>query len=749
MATVRTAAAALAIGAIVSTECFTVVAPSAARVGVSAVHGESFGATGSTSSSSISVAGAATVGVLAVAAGQALSRKRTLRTSAVAMQAKPFAGGLVGGESAFGGDFNFDPLGLAEKFENKLPYFREAELKHGRICMLAWVGLVAQEGPRLPIWPESCTKAANAVEAHQLCIGTLYQKDIGFTWGSFEDIGPLGVGFWLIGFIEVLTTKAKTSDEFLETFWYGGIPEPSPGLTLANAGDYQLGANFLPADEAKAREMKLKELKNGRLAMLAFGGAITQATITGHGFPWLSAERQHASSGLSSSVSAPKAALAGRSSAVARRAEAETDDGFLPYKMSKAVPFLPLSPALETMVGGEEEGFDPIGVSLSIDSRWLREAELKHSRVAMLATVGWAVTDLGVRLPGEAFQVSTVKAHNVMVLNNTLTHMLIWFGVAEFFGALAIIKAQEGKTDRAPGDFGFRALYPSDAAGQYQMQLKELRNGRLAMLAIGGMATLGVFTGQEWPTYGLFAQAESSTISRTASALCGSRPKASARSVTRAALERSSSLPFLDKPQNLQDLPGSEQEFDPVGFSDTFDIKWMREAEIKHGRVAMLATVGFLVTSTFTLPGATPEADSLKAFYSAPPGLWAALIFLAGYAESSGYSGTPVGFGQTAVPKANGISILDMFEGSERVPGDFGFRALYPSDPAGQRQMQTKEINNGRLAMFAIGGMVHHNLVVSAGLFPLFPDGWKGPYNTWKAVSFLDIWQKLNPEMLQ
>jgi len=419
----------------------------------------------------------------------------------------------------------------------------------------------------------------------------------------------------------------------------------------------------------------------------------------------------------------------------------------LPYKMSKAVPFLPLSPALETMVGGEEEGFDPIGVSLSIDSRWLREAELKHGRVAMLAVVGWATTDLGVRIPGEAVQVSTVKAHNVMVLNQTLTHMIVWLAVAEFFGFLAIVKAQEGKTDRAPGDFGFRALYPADAKGQYDMQLKELRNGRLAMLAIGGMATLGVFTGQEWPSYGLFAEGEQHPR-RSGFALCGQQA-VSRFSAIAARASRSASLPFLDKPEKLAGFVGEEQEFDPVGFSDTFDVKWMREAEIKHGRVSMLACVGFLVTSTFVLPGATVEADSLKAVYSAPPGLWAALLFLVGYAESSGYSGTPVGFGQTAVPKAGGISILDMFEGSERVPGDFGFRALYPADAAGQRQMQLKEINNGRLAMFALGGMVHHNLVVSGGLFPLIPEGWKGPYNTWKAVSFLDIWQKLNPEMLQ
>eukprot|EP00438_Fugacium_kawagutii_P002978 Skav211139 [mRNA] locus=scaffold4091:170723:171912:+ [translate_table: standard] len=41
-------------------------------------------------------------------------------------QEKPFAGGLIGGESAFAGqDFNFDPLGLAVKCERYLPWFRE------------------------------------------------------------------------------------------------------------------------------------------------------------------------------------------------------------------------------------------------------------------------------------------------------------------------------------------------------------------------------------------------------------------------------------------------------------------------------------------------------------------------------------------------------------------------------------------------------------------------------------------------
>ena len=39
--------------------------------------------------------------------------------------------------------------------------------------------------------------------------------------------------------------------------------------------------------------------------------------------------------------------------------------------------------------------------------------------------------------------------------------------------------------------------------------------------------------------------------------------------------------------------------FDPLGFSDYYDIKWLQEAEIKHGRIAMLAAVG-MVRGTYS-----------------------------------------------------------------------------------------------------------------------------------------------------
>jgi len=399
--------------------------------------------------------------------------------------------------------------------------------------------------------------------------------------------------------------------------------------------------------------------------------------------------------------------------------------------MSKAVPFLPVSPALEGYVG-EEDGFDPMGFTLAWDVRWCREAELKHARVAMLAVVGWITTDLGYRVPGDIFQVSTVEAHDVAVKTGAFPQALVWLGYFELFGFLAITNMMEGATERKPGDFGLRWLYPEDEKGQYDMQLKELRNGRLAMLAFGGIATSAVLTGKTWPFFATAPERAETTFA-SGSALCGGLQGSTSRSaVATKALETSRSLPFLPKPKNLEGFVGAEAEFDPLEFAKTFDIRWLREAELKHGRVCMLAATGFMVQQYATLPGMTPTPDALQAVYTAPGGLLAIIAF-GGYVESTVYDGK--------------LTMLDMFDGpaKDRAPGDFNFGAGfmkgrwpgYGGSEKEQYDLKARELNNGRLAMLAFSGMVHHNLVVKGPLFPLFPEGWKGPQGSWEVDSFM------------
>ena len=54
-----------------------------------------------------------------------------------------------------------------------------------------------------------------------------------------------------------------------------------------DAGDYFFGKSFLPKEPAAERTMRLKELENGRLAMVAFGGICTQACLFKSTWPFM------------------------------------------------------------------------------------------------------------------------------------------------------------------------------------------------------------------------------------------------------------------------------------------------------------------------------------------------------------------------------------------------------------------------------------------------------------------------------
>ena len=153
-------------------------------------------------------------------------------------------------------------------------------------------------------------------------------------------------------------------------------------------------------------------------------------------------------------------------------------------KMSASVPFLLAPTSLDGFVGNK--GFDPIGFSDSIDVRFLREAELKHGRIAMLAAAGWVFTYYHNPVLG----VGPLEAHNAAVASGAGAQVLTAIAALEFIGTVALKQTFDGK--RAPGDFSFDPfnLYGKlDAKGKETMQLKEIENGRLAMLAFGGLAT--------------------------------------------------------------------------------------------------------------------------------------------------------------------------------------------------------------------------------------------------------------------
>ena len=146
--------------------------------------------------------------------------------------------------------------------------------------------------------------------------------------------------------------------------------------------------------------------------------------------------------------------------------------------------------------------------------------------------------------------------------------------------------------------------------------------------------------------------------------------------------------------------------FDPLGFSDWFDIKWLRESELKHGRAAMLATVGFVVQQFVTIPGYTHVDDSNLG--PSVVGTSAMLQIVLG-----------MGFLEFWSNKGN-VTMETMFSDPNRVPGDLGFDPMGMSknkSPEEKEKLQLQELKNGRLAMLAIGGMIHHNWVTGDPLF--------------------------------
>lgn len=132
---------------------------------------------------------------------------------------------------------------------------------------------------------------------------------------------------------------------------------------------------------------------------------------------------------------------------------------------------------------------------------WFREAEIKNGRTAMLAVVGFIATDF-VRIPGDMYSFSsipkTIDAHDALLDKGPMGQLLLWIGLWELIvTAPACVALMNG--EREAGDYGWTAFAPKDEAKMQKKKNSELLNGRLAMCAIGGIATQSVITGHGFP----------------------------------------------------------------------------------------------------------------------------------------------------------------------------------------------------------------------------------------------------------
>merc|ERR1712032_1002251 len=162
--------------------------------------------------------------------------------------------------------------------------------------------------------------------------------------------------------------------------------------------------------------------------------------------------------------------------------------------------------------------------------------------------------------------------------------------------------------------------------------------------------------------------------------------------------------------------------FDPLGFAEKADdntLKRYREAELTHGRVAMLAVIGFLVGekvegSSF-LFDASITGPGITHLSQVPPAFWILLtMVITGFEQYR----AKVGWVEPENVPVDQPGLMR----AEYVPGDIGFDPLKlkPEDPEEFRIMQTKELQHGRLAMLAAAGFLAQELVDGKGIIEHF-----------------------------
>jgi hypothetical protein len=158
------------------------------------------------------------------------------------------------------GESFFDPFGFANSkgfSVSEAKRFREAEVTHGRVAMLATVGWVLQEEWH-PIFPSEGGPAFR------------HFQEVEGIFPQFWELVLLGIGTWelrraRIGWNE--PTAAKAGEQMRADYTPGEI------------GFDPLGLFPKDADSQEAYDLKTKELNNGRLAMIAWAGFAAQEEV--------------------------------------------------------------------------------------------------------------------------------------------------------------------------------------------------------------------------------------------------------------------------------------------------------------------------------------------------------------------------------------------------------------------------------------------------------------------------------------
>merc|ERR1719166_123538 len=277
----------------------------------------------------------------------------------------------------------------------------------------------------------------------------------------------------------------------------------------------------------------------------------------------------------------------------------------------------------------------------------------------MLATMGYITPELVGKLPG---MLSPSKGLSFSEIPNGLGAIskvptLGWVQIVLYCAACEI-SGISNRSD-APGDFGWKVLTSSDPEEKNKKLAAEIANGRLAMMAIIGMFFQDGLTGSAWGDWASYT---------------------------------GSPLRAFENELGVQAPVGF---WDPLGLAADGDVqkfKRRRAIELKHGRVSMLATLGYIVPEYYKFPGYLSPSQNIK-FADVPNGLaavskvptlgWVQIVCFVGFIEGK-----------------------DGLTWNNENPGDIGWKVLTSSDPEMKAKKLAADLANGRLAMFAIMGML-------------------------------------------
>lgn len=159
---------------------------------------------------------------------------------------------------------------------------------------------------------------------------------------------------------------------------------------------------------------------------------------------------------------------------------------------------------------------------------------------------------------------------------------------------------------------------------------------------------------------------------------------------------------------NLPVLVGSTkpiENFDPLNFGDS-DVKlqYFREAELKHGRLAMVSALTIPIVEQIT------HSPAIYEFSKLPEIIQYGIISSMFVSEfSSMFRGWKNPYLENSTN--NYFKLKEDYQ-----PGDFGFSLIEDLNDEKSIELLNKELNNGRLAMIGALGMIVQELVTNQPL---------------------------------